>query len=146
MAYSNLADLLNEFRPEELAILSGDSSGATIDENRVNFAIKNADDLIDGFLRNRYSVQLVPPIPSIINFISRELAISNLYEYSNHYGIIPPSIRSRRNYALFILRQIQSGEIRLNLPEANQRGQIRSNKDKENRLFDNTLLDKFVEV
>ncbi|MGQ9819944.1 MAG: phage protein Gp36 family protein [Candidatus Kapaibacteriales bacterium] len=145
MPYSNLSDLLNEFLPNELARLSGNSSGGAIDENRVNFAIQNADELINSFLLNRYSVPISSPIPALINVISRELAISNLYEYSNHQGIIPPNITRRRNYALFLLRQIQSGEIRLNLPDAIQRGQIYSNKDKTLHLFDSSLLDKFVE-
>lgn len=138
--------MLNEFHPDELARHSDNLSRGTIDENRVNFAIQNAYELIKSFLYNRYSVPISLPIPAIINFISRELAISNLYEYSNHKGIIPPSIARRRNYALFLLKQIQSGEIRLNLPEVNQRGQIHSNKDKTMRLFDDSLLDKFVEL
>lgn len=145
MAYSSIADLLNEFTPEELARLTGDPSGVLVNENRINYAIQNADELIDSFLRNRYTVPIEPPITSIINFISRELAISNLFEYANHYGMMPPSISRRRGYSLFLLRQIQNGEILLNLTEARQRGQIYTNKDKTNRLFNETTLEEFME-
>ncbi len=145
MPYSHLSQLLNEFKPEELAILTGDPSGANIDENRINFAIGNADELIDNYLRERYPVPF-PVAPTIVNYISRELAINNLYEYANHSGFIPPNIKNRRNFAIHLLKLLQTGVLRLDIQNNNEQDRIQTNKSKEERLFNQNLLDTFVDI
>lgn len=145
MPYSHLSQLLNEFKPEELAILTGDPSGANIDENRINFAIGNADELIDNYLRERYPVPF-PVAPTIVNYISRELAINNLYEYANHSGFIPPNIKNRRNFAIHLLKLLQTGVLRLDIQNNNEQDRIQTNKSKEERLFNRNLLDTFVDI
>ncbi|MCX7909857.1 MAG: DUF1320 domain-containing protein [Ignavibacteria bacterium] len=143
--YTTLAELLKEFKPEELARLTGDSSGGNIDQVRVNYAIENSCNLIDSFLRDRFSVPF-SSVPSLIRFIARELTIANLYEYSNHNGFVPPTIAKRKSYAMYLLRQIQSGDLQLDLPETENRQVLLSNKVNQYRLFDNFMLDKFVEM
>ncbi len=141
--YTNLSELLLEFTLEELAQLTGDPSGANINQARVEYAIENASRLIDSFLRNRYEVPFAVA-PSLIKFIAREVAICNIYEYANHEGFVPPTINKRRNYALYLLHQIQNGRLQLDL--VSNRPTFVINKENEKRLFDDNLLDKFVEV
>ncbi|MCX7880785.1 MAG: DUF1320 domain-containing protein [Ignavibacteria bacterium] len=144
--YSSINDLLNEFRPEELAILTGDPSGTSIDQARITYAIKNATEVIDSYLRERFPVPFAST-PPLINLIARELSIANLFEYSNHSGSLPPTIARRRYYALYLLRQVQSGELHIELPSGSERRKsLHTNKDPDNRLFDQNLLDTFVEL
>jgi len=143
--YTNVNELLSEFKPEELALLTGDSSGQVIDNNRLNYAIENACSLVDSFLRQRYEVPFAP-VPALIKFLARELTIANLFEYSNHNGFIPPTIAKRKSYAMYLLRQIQNGDLQLENIEQNTRPIILVNKEQENRLFGNDLLDNFVEI
>jgi len=143
--YTNLNDLLKEFTPEELAILTGDPSGSVIDQARVDYAISNASNLIDSFLRNRFDVPF-NPVPILINFVARELAVANLYEYYNHDGVVPTSISRRKSYALYLLRQIQNGDLQLDIADNSRRPVLMVNKDKDSRIFGNDILDTFVEM
>ena len=56
MAYSIYDDLLFEFSKSELAILTGDPTGTTVDIDRVNFARVSADTMIDTYLWGVYDV------------------------------------------------------------------------------------------
>ncbi|MFN3781768.1 MAG: phage protein Gp36 family protein [Candidatus Kapaibacteriota bacterium] len=141
--YTNLAELLLEFTPEELAQLTGDPSGVNINQARIDYAIENASNLIDNFLRNRYEVPF-SPIPSLIKFIAREIAICNIYEYANHDSFVPPTITKRKSYAMYLLYQIQNGRLQLEIVP--NRTTILINKENEKRLFDDDMLEKFTEV
>ncbi len=143
--YTNLNEILLEFTPEELARITGDPSGFVIDENRVNYAIGNACNLIDSFLRNRYPTPFAI-VPSFVKFIARELTIANLYEYYNHNGFLPPTIAKRKSYAMYLLRQIQNGDLQLDNVENSLRQTSLVNKEHDGRLFTHDLLDKFVEM
>lgn len=143
--YTTLSELLLEFNPEELARISGDPSGVTIDESRVQYAIDNACYVIDSFLRNRYPAPF-EVTPSLVKFIARELAVANLYEYYNHNGFLPQTVAKRKSYAMYLLRQIQNGDLQLDNVENFQRSTIVVNKDAQNRLFNDDLLDNFVDL
>lgn len=143
--YTTLAELLKEFTPEELARLTGDPSGANIDQTRINYAIENACNMIDSFLRERFNVPFLP-VPAMIKFIANELTIANLYEYFNHNGFVPPTIAKRKSYAMYLLRQVQNGDLQLDKTENQHRPILISNKERNNRLFDTDFLDNFVEI
>ncbi len=143
--YTNLNEILKEFRTEELAILTGDPSGSVIDQNRVDYAISNACSLIDSYLRNRFNVPF-SPVPIMINFIARELSVANLYEYYHHNGMVPPTISRRKSNALYLLKLIQNGDLQLDFSDGIQRPILRANKDKDNRIFNSDLLDNFMEI
>lgn len=143
--YTSLNELLLEFSPEELARISGDPSGVTIDENRIKYAIDNACFLIDSFLRNRYPLPF-EVVPSLVKFIARELSVANLYEYYNHNGFLPPTVAKRKSYAMYLLRQIQNGDLQLDNVDNFSRASIVTNKDPQNRLFDDDLLNNFVDL
>lgn len=143
--YTSLAELLKEFTPEELARLSGDPSGSNINQARINYAIENACNMIDSFLRERFNVPF-QPVPTMIKFIATELTIANLYEYHNHNGFLPPTIAKRKSYAMYLLRQVQNGDLQMDKTEGQQRPVLISNKERNNRIFDTDLLDNFVEI
>lgn len=141
--YTSLAELMLEFTPEELAQLTGDPSGSNINQARVDYAIENASSLIDSFLRNRYEVPF-SPVPSLIKFIAREIAICNIYEYATHDAFLPPTLSKRKSYAMYLLHQIQNG--RLQLEFVSIRPTFVINKENEKRLFDDDILERFIEV
>ncbi len=143
--YTNLNELLLEFGPEELARLSGDPSGGNINHTRIAYAIENASNLVDSFLRNRFTVPF-SPVPPMIKLVARELTIANLFEYANHTGFLPPTIAKRKSYAMYLLRQIQNGDLQIFTNESEYRRTLLTNKENENRLFNDDLLDKFVEL
>lgn len=144
MAYSALSDLLKEFNYEELAKLTGDSSGQQINEDRVNYAIKNADAIIDSYLYGRYTVPLNEPIDEIVRKISIDLAIFHLYEYSYRYGSVPASTAWRRINAFKMLKDIQKGDILLqNAETVYSLPPIISNTRFKERIFKTEFLKKF---
>ncbi len=144
MDYVTIFDLLKEFQPEELARLTGDPSGANINQERISFAIKNATELIDSYLRERYAVPF-HNIPPLVNLIARELTVYNLYEYNNRDGLIPPNITNRRYFAINLLKQLQKGSILLEDTEQMKTNRIISNKKYNKRIFDDEFLEKFNE-
>ncbi len=144
MAYSELSDLLKEFNYDELAKLSGDSSGQLINEERINYAINNADAVIDSYLYGRYIIPLTEPVDNIIRKISVDLAIFHLYEYIYRYGSVPASTTWRRINAFKMLKDIQKGDLILQLAESVfPPPPIISNKRFKDRIFKSEFLKKF---
>ncbi len=144
MAYSALSDLLNEFNHQELAKLTGDATGQQINENRINYAIKNADAIINSYLYGRYNVPLSEPIDDILRKISIDLAIFHLYEYTYRYGSVPASTAWRRINAFKMLKDIQKGDLILQTAESvYPPPPIISNRRFNERIFKAEFLKKF---
>ena len=109
MAYCALADLYDQIDERELIQLTDDENLGIVDQGAVDKAITDADGEIDGYLGSRHSVPL-SPIPSIINKISVDIAIFNLY--SRRLG--PPEHREARyKNGIRFLEQVAAGKISL---------------------------------
>jgi phage gp36-like protein len=140
MAYTSQTDLLNEFTVAELARLTGDSTGTTIDSDKVSLAADSAQAEIDTYLNNNYEVPFAEP-PSIISVISHELTVYNLFSFAYKNTEIPEQIKWRRINNLSILKQIQKGNllmIGINKPKM-----ILTNKTNEDKIFVDNLIDYF---
>jgi phage gp36-like protein len=140
MAYTTQTDLLNEFSVAELARLTGDSTGSTIDSDKVTLAADSAQLEIDIYLNNYYEVPFAEP-PSIIKVISHELTVYNLYSYSCKNFDIPDQVKWRRINNTNILQLIKKGNLLLS--GINKPKFIHTNKTNNDKIFVDNLIDLF---
>ena len=145
MAYCRREDLLLEMTEADLAKLTGDPAGQTIDYDRVDNAITNALILINAYLYDRYPVPFVDPVDPLIRKIAIDFTVANLFEYAYSRTMMPQTIVYRRLNAFRLLKDVQSGMVSLmyavhgtDAPPA-----IISNKDKSDVLFPDELLEIF---
>ncbi|MFH1049314.1 MAG: DUF1320 domain-containing protein [bacterium] len=146
MSYSVDNDLLFEFSESELAILTGDPTGTTIDWDRVEFARINADRTIDTYLWGVYQVPFTEePVPPLVIKLSVDLTVVYLYEIAYKNSSVPNSIIWRRIYAIKMLKDLREGVITLMDLEhsTNPPKTILSNKTDNQRLFSDDVLDEF---
>ena len=83
MAYSMYSDYLIEMSMLEMAKLTGNTSGTTtVNADRLNYAIANADEEINGYLKGRYNVPfedvLTGNVPQLIKSLSISLTFAFL--------------------------------------------------------------------
>lgn len=145
MAYSSDSDLYKEFSESDLAKLTGDSTGNTVNSSRISYAVINADAMIDSYLFGRYSVPFSAPIDPIITKLSVDITVSNLYEYANHRTSIPNTIVWRKLNALRLLKDIQAGVVSI-VTEDTSSGldnAIVSNKTADDKYFSEAILSQF---
>ena len=145
MAYSSDSDLLKEFSTEELARLTGDPTGTTIDTDRTTHARTNADAMIDAYLHGRYTVPFESPVDLIINKISVDLTVVNLYDYAYRDSSVPNTVVWRRIYGLKLLKDIQKGYVSIQNAShgTNAPPPLVSNKSEQDRFFGDEVLDQF---
>lgn len=145
MAYSNNNDLLMELSFQELARLSGDELGKSINEERIAHARDSADALIDSYLYGRYCIPFEDNIEPIIKKLSIDLTICNLYEYMNHNSILPNTISQKKDNAFSILNKLQTANIAINQDTYlnNNLQPIIINKNVKDTIFNKNILDSF---
>jgi phage gp36-like protein len=112
MPYCALDDLKKIVADQDLIQLTDDHipPRAIVTAN-VDRAIADAGELIDGYLRNRYSLPL-SPLPGIIGTLAGDIAVYRLY--ARRATIAPPEgVAERYKNALKLLERIQEGKITL---------------------------------
>ena len=146
MSYSDIDDLRKEINEDDLARLTGDIDGLTVNEERITTALKKAFDVINNYLRGRFTVPLIEPIDPIINCISTDLTFAYLYESTYATGSVPSTIVWRKIMTLKMLKDLRSGQYTLD-PAYNQEGesqpQILSNKSGNVRSFSSDQMTDF---
>jgi phage gp36-like protein len=148
MSYSIDDDLLFEFSESELAVLTGDPTGSTIDWDRIQFARINADSTIDTYLWGVYSVPFTgEPVYPLIRKLSVDLTVIFLYEIAYKNSSLPNTVVWRRIYAFKMLKDLRDGNITiLDLEHSTSPPDtIISNKSGVQRIFSDDVLDKFYE-
>jgi phage gp36-like protein len=113
MAYSSDTDLLKEISLADLARLTGDTTGHTVDTDRTAYARENADATIDAYLCGRYNVPFTGDIDLIIKKASIDLTISNLYDFAYCKSTVPSTISWRKINAVKMLKDIKAGDVAL---------------------------------
>ena len=145
MNYSSLSDILSTLSESEIARLTDDAQGKTVNQDIVNEAITKGDEFLNGYLRSRYSLPL-STVPALVKDISVELAIYNLF-LRRYRTKMPESADSQYKATIKTLEQIQKGFINLGIePKAQEGGQVgtfRTNKTSSDRLFSKDLLNGF---
>lgn len=108
MAYATLQDLITRFSERRLIQLTDRfvPPAEVIDETVTGAALKDADDLIDGYVRARYSLPLTD-VPPMLNRLACDIAYFLLFQEPTEEA------RNRYNDALKTLRDIEAGKIKL---------------------------------
>ena len=112
MAYCTLDDIKSKRIPETTLInLTDDEDLGVVAEAVVEGIIGDVDELIDGYLRGRYSLPL-DPVPGIVKALSADIAVYNLYGRRAEFDI-PKAVGEKFAAAMKILDGIQAGKIAL---------------------------------
>lgn len=146
MPYCEIQDISAEFKQEELARLTGDSSGTTIDESRITLAIERAEAIVNAYLEKRFSIPLSSEQAPFLKQICVSLAVNSLYEMKYKVTSIPESVMYRRRNAVNFLKLLSSGDISLASTVHGESAppMLITNKKTDDRLFNKDVLDKFM--
>jgi phage gp36-like protein len=129
----NIKGIMSE---QDLIELTDDSiPSQVIVSANVNKAISDAGEMIDGYLRARYSMPLLP-VPGLIATLACDIVAYRLY--ARRAKLTPPEgVSERYRNALKLLGQIQKGEIDLGVGAANtpEVGDSAEATSSERRIF-----------
>lgn len=115
MRYCTRADLGNAIPLMTLTQLSNDDPAAMQpDENVIDNSVRQAEELVDGYLRGRYHLPL-DPVPTVLRDAVVYLARHWLYQRRPE-GALPDAVISGRKDTLKLLESIRDGVITLGLP------------------------------
>ncbi len=155
MSYCTIDGIKNLFPEEKIIQLTDDENNApsTIDPAdpdcaaiiaRINDAIDYADQLIDGYLRGRYTLPL-STAPSFLEKLSIDLVI--FYLYGRKPELSDEKMDKMYNNAVKLLERIQAGTISLGTSDTKEAiaatGEYATNKTADDRVFSKTVLDGF---
>jgi phage gp36-like protein len=138
----DIAAAITQDKLVQLTVDSGDS--IDVDIEIVEAAIEEADELIDGFLRGRYTLPLDTPVVKLIKRLS--VGIASYYLYQRRKGLdMPESLENKYKADIKILEHLQSGRITLGVETGTSTGagEILTNKDSTSRVFTSDFLDTF---
>lgn len=143
MAYSTLADIKKAVPEEVLVQLTDDEGFGDVDQGRVDEAIASADEEINSYCGERYSVPFTT-VPGIVKKISVDIAVYNLY--SRKVEEAPDIRKERYKSAIRQLEGIAKGTISLGVdpaPSAPSEGGPETNKTDDDRIFTRDKLKGF---
>jgi phage gp36-like protein len=143
MPYCSLDDIKKAIPEQNLIQLTDDAGEGVIDDVKIDDAIAYAGQLIDGYLRGRYTVPL-QPVPELVKRLAVDLAVFHLY--SRRFELdMPQTMVDRRKEIIRLLEQIQQGKVLLGIETADSPGQgyYMTNKTAEDRIFSKTHLEQF---
>jgi len=142
--YSAAADISNVITQASVLQLTDDEGLGSINQARVTAAISSADELINGYLRSRYTLPLAST-PPMLKDLSVNLAICNLYQ-RRFAANMPEAISKQYAASIKLLESIQKGVISLGIEDTAQPasgGGIRTNKTADDRMFSKDELSKY---
>ena len=141
MPYITQADIAAHLPNADLVQLTDDERAGVVNSARVDEAIGYADELIDGYLRGRYTLPL-SSVPGLIKNLSKDIAVHRLY--SRRKADIPEKIGAQFKNALKLLEQIQKGVVSIGVESASQgAGNYKGNKAVTDRVFAKDTLDNY---
>ncbi|MBV4551716.1 DUF1320 domain-containing protein [Pseudomonas sp. SWRI102] len=115
MRYCTRADLSTAIPMMTLTQLSNDDPAATApNESVIDDGVRQAEELVDGYLRGRYQLPL-HPVPTILRDAVVYLARHWLYQRRPE-GALPDAVKDSRNDTLKLLENIRDGVITLGTP------------------------------
>lgn len=114
MPYATQADIDDIHGADLLLAIADHNNDDAVDTQAVTDALTNASDLIDSYLRSKYSVPILV-VPALINQFCIDIAIYNL---SHTNGGMSEEYKERYKEATANLKRIADGIIVLDLPVA----------------------------
>lgn len=142
MPYSTDTDLYDRVSSDLVIQLTDDANTGVVNDTILGNIRNDISELIDTYLRARYTVP-VDPTPAILTNIEADLLAHKLYTRRPNYEI-PDSIKELKNDAMATLNKLASGAIRLddNTPDPGA-SQILTNKTSTDRIFPSDILDTY---
>ena len=144
--YITLADIENMIPESEIVMLTDDESLGSVNSDRVDEAIAQADSEVNGHLAVRYSVPLGAPVPNVVAKLSTDIAIYNLY--SRGVAETVPEVRRQRYLdAVTTLKAMGKGTIFLDVdplpPPKELESGAQSNKTEDESTFTRDSMEGF---
>ena len=110
MAYIVQADLLAQLSNAQLIQLTDDAKTGSVDTDKVDKAIADAEAEVNGYVATKHSVPLASPIPDLIKKLAIDITIYNLYRRRQR---TPEDVRTAYEDAVKKLEGIARGLITL---------------------------------
>jgi phage gp36-like protein len=127
MRYCTRADIGQAIPELTLTQLSNDDPAAmTPNEAVIEDAVRQAEELVDGYLRGRYNLPL-DPVPTVVRDAVVYLARHWLYQRRPE-GAIPEAVKDSRKDTIRLLESIRDGVVTVGMPNgaaAPEPGEIR---------------------
>lgn len=127
MRYCNRSDIGNAIPELTLVQLSNDDPAAMQpNESVIEEAVRQAEELVDGYLRGRYVLPL-DPVPTVLRDAVVYLARHWLYQRRPE-GTLPDAVKDSRKDTIKLLESIRDGVVTLGMPTgqiAPEPGEIR---------------------
>jgi phage gp36-like protein len=127
MRYCTRADIGNAIPEITLIQLSNDDPAAEQpNENVIGDGVRQAEELVDGYLRGRYNLPL-HPVPTVLRDAVIYLARHWLYQRRPE-GALPEAVKDSRKDTVKLLESIRDGVVTLGMPSgqaAPEPGEIR---------------------
>lgn len=152
--YSSLSDIEKDIDRDLIIQLTNDENRSVEDISfsdpsdpvigRINEAISDADDEINGYLRSLYSLPL-ETVPKRIKKLSKGIAIYNIYK-RRHRLDMPQSLIDDYKNMVRELEKMQQGKIQLEIEmmtSVEGSGNLRSNKSSSDRIFSKDKLSSY---
>jgi len=133
MKYINQQILEKYIQPEELIRLTDDENTGSVNSERLNKAIEDAESEFESYLRGVYDEALPSPLPDMLVQIICDITIYNLYKRRMRLDM-PESIIKIYEDAVDKLLKIRKGLISI-IERDEDDGFIKINKDVSSRIF-----------
>ena len=115
MRYCTRADIGNAIPEITLIQLSNDDPAAEQpNENVIGDGVRQAEELVDGYLRGRYNLPL-DPVPTVLRDAVVYLARHWLYQRRPE-GAMPDPVKDSRKETIKLLESIRDGVVTLGMP------------------------------
>lgn len=127
MSYCSISDIEANVPSLDLAQITSDS-GSSVDETVITNTISYVDNIIDGYLRGRYTLPL-DTVPDELKYIAIDYVSYKLYT-RRLYTEVPTSVEQRYKEIMQLLKDIQSGKFSLGVETTNafESPKLKSNK------------------
>ncbi|MHC8342251.1 gp436 family protein [Pseudomonas sp. RT6P73] len=143
MRYCTRADIGNAIPDMTLIQLSNDDPAAELPNERViEDGVRQAEELVDGYLRGRYNLPL-DPVPTLLRDAVVYLARHWLYQRRPE-GALPDAVKDSRKDTIKLLESIRDGVVTLGMPSgqaAPEPGEIRVRARRQQ--FDSDLWGRY---
>lgn len=139
MAYCTVANIKEAITEKIAAQCSNDSDPNTVDETIVNSLITEADEFIDDFLRDRYTL----PLSNSHETIKRLSVTITSYNLQSRRGRVPELWQKRYDDAKATLLQLQQGKLSLDEGKTSADRPPKISVSAKTQIFTDTYLGYF---
>jgi phage gp36-like protein len=144
MTYCTVDDLLRLYLSnDQLIQLTDDAGTGVVDPDKVDAAIADAQEEIDGYLRGRLGPLPLNPVPALIVSIATAISAYKLYRRRLNLTC-PDSCTADYKDAIKKLEKIQEGKITISAQDAARGpGDYKVNKNRRDRMFGQHRLEEY---